>query len=192
MTERPILFSAPMVRAILEDRKTQTRRVVKPQPHPTWTMNVDKRLRRGIPLGDLLKGSILSDTARFRCPYGLPGDRLWVRETWTECKNCGVVNYAAGWKVVCCKACDQELGAWKPSIHMFREDSRILLEVTDVRVQRVQDISREDAIAEGMPGGQGWPPVEEFSLLWNQINLARGFGWAVNPWVWAISFKRVK
>lgn len=184
MKERPILFSAPMVRALLDGSKTQTRRVAKitdaghvkePRGHRRW--------HPGDPAASLA------------CPYGQPGDRLWVRETWRA-------NADGGFEY---KACEGPMLSafrqifddilkrkWKPSIHMPRAASRILLEVTAVRLERLQDISRGDAMAEGCPFqnmAQGDDPRKWFSDLWITLN---GHGsWAVNPLVWVIEFKRV-
>jgi hypothetical protein len=204
--DRPILFSSPMVLAILEGRKTQTRRIIKPPPgeHP----NDD--------------GHVL-----YQCPYGHPGDRLWVRETWTA-EKIGkevLVAYRAS-----CRGDEfdfvQKDGSvsravvkrWKPSIFMPREVSRITLEITDVRVQRLQELTEEDAKAEGArfwpeipdpnPYKQGarWSVASEapestdhclgtarfaFGNLWNKLNEKRGYGWETNPWVWAITFRKV-
>jgi hypothetical protein len=181
MKERPILFSAPMVRALLDGTKTQTRRAVKyPAPdgksgwHPTATG------------WNFLPGG--SD--RPVCPYGRIGDQLWVREAWAPKAidpECTTVAY---------RATDDECnGPWKPSIHMPRWASRILLEVTGVRVERLLDISESDAIAEGVeplthPGAVFRPAASAYSDLWEQIN---GTGsWAANPWVWVVEFKVVK
>ena len=173
MTDRPILFSAPMVRAILDGSKTQTRRVIKPQPsYPNMCE------------------SSLWFTHRPRCPYGQPGDRLWVRET--QAKFHPAVYMA-----------DVEEGLypsylWTPSTHMPRAASRITLEITGVRVERVQDITEADAMAEGAdptlvdPDGGSQPHVEGFTLLWDSINAPRGFGWDTNPFVWSLEFRRVR
>lgn len=206
MKERGILFSGPMVRAILDNRKTQTRRVVK--PGKGWAE--DWRDRAYFDPKCLFHGPCLhvpvvredmpGDNVweRIPSPYGIHGDRLWVRETWQKIGDCPVC-YAAGTSG--CGACPSH--TWRPSIFMKREDSRITLEVTDVRVERVQDISQADAKAEGInpvyhdtygdleldaeyidaPGGFKW--------LWDSINDKRGFGWDANPWVWAITFKRL-
>jgi len=161
--EKPIIFSAPMVKAILEGRKTQTRRVIKPQFGKTWG--------QGVRHGDL-DYSVHVDIMEadrswkwIRCPYGKSGTRLWVRET------------------------------------------RITLEITGVRVERVQDISEEDAIAEGVNGGcttcgrdapyQCYDPIPDhrdaFIWLWDSINGKKpGFAWKDNPWVWALTFKRLE
>jgi hypothetical protein len=206
MRERPILFSGPMIRALLDGTKTQTRRVVKPQPdkdewsEPYWFVG-GFRLRAGNP-------------NPLNCPYGVPGDRLWVRETWGPCA--GGVCYRASEHITACP----DGGRWRPSIFMPRWVSRITLTITDVRVERLQNISAEDAMAEGlvpwskdgkltkygvadpdgMPGSDyagTWPwhewrisPADAYQKLWDDINAARGFGWDANPWVWAISFTR--
>lgn len=146
MKTRPILFSGPMVRAILEGRKTQTRRVVKPQPAHCADLPMGKDL-----------------TFASACPYGQPGDRLWVRETWAvgtlfdyvrpsllpkpDCESKLAVDYAANPRRIWHS---EDQGRWRPSIHMPRWASRITLEITSVRVERLQDISHKDAIAEGL------------------------------------------
>lgn len=159
MIERPILFSGEMVRAILAGRKTQTRRVI-------WA------IRR-------VTG----------CPYGEPGDRLWVRERfyvqpelWAEGHGPQPVEYAAD--VADPRMVEDYVG--KPSIHMPRWASRITLEITGRRMQRVQDISEADAAAEGV-GSR-----EEFAALWDAINVKRGYAWVTNPLVWVIEFKRAE
>lgn len=200
MKERPILFSAPMVRALLDGSKTQARRLVKPAPE----MVAEKRIEpwSGNP-ADLL--SLLLASKR-GCPYGQQGDRLWVREAYADigCR----LTYRA----------DEDDGArflvrkWTPSIHMFRADSRILLEIVSVRVERLNDISEADAVAEGIECvannfGNGpayrdyrmknpedtseWlsNPVTSYKTLWESINGAGS--WAANPWCWVVEFKRV-
>jgi hypothetical protein len=206
--ERPILFSAPMVRALLAGTKTQTRRVRKP--------GGNYRLDLVAP----------ADGGPSRCPYGAPGDRLWVREAWMpdppiddtwastqwagcrEGKIAGVperfrhprfCNYAADWL--------HGPVLWTPSIHMPRWASRIALEVTNVRVERLQDISEADAIAEGVDRFPGCRqdddtaafnrigpvdndsfPIARYAALWESIN---GPGsWEANPWVWVVEFQR--
>lgn len=209
MKERPILFSAPMVRAILAGAKTQTRRVVK-----------DRHI-------DAAPPACLFQWLRERCPYGQPGDRLWVRETWQHS------NFPLGPYDESCtvfyradymddphgpdgeKSPEGRYRNWEPSIHMFRSASRILLEVTAVRVERLQAISDNDIEAEGTaqwvkdggkvmrprPGFDGWWPDENgnvyvkpnrvaFCSLWESVN---GLcAWDKNPWVWVIEFKRVE
>ena len=195
MKEHPILFSTEMVIAILEGRKTQTRRVVKPQPdkHSGHAYRVDT--------DRYLTPSFLDeipDPACFfvECPYGLPGDRLWVRETWANAPR-GFIYKADFWPVPWADSViDIPTGQtipliWKPSIHMPRIASRILLEVVSVWVEQVQDISEGDIIAEGCPSdyllGINW-----FRPLWDSINEKRGYGWNINPYVWVVEFKRVK
>ena len=200
--ERPILFSAPMVRAILEGRKTVTRRTVNPQP----------RLTDGS--GFAWKGHLFGcgsddrETARnfskHCCPHGKPGDRLWVRETWARVGNCdpGYLTFAATYPACLPPELENIPAAseirWKPSIHMFRRDSRILLEITDVRVERLQDISRADIRAEGLqcppelasddvsPNYRDWYPA-----AWRELWESTGGDWNANPWVWVVEFKRV-
>jgi len=189
MKERPIIFSGPMVRAILNGSKTQTRRVAKltangyvkePGGHRRWhTADFD---------------------ARLACRYGQPGDRLWVRETWRHIEG-GAVYDAAGGLM---DSHDPETiyradrphfpGPWRPAIHMPRWASRIALEVTGVRVERLHEISEADAIAEGvnnslhLPGGRF--ARENFAHLWWTIN---GDGsWDANPWVWVVDFRRTE
>jgi hypothetical protein len=129
------------------------------------------------------------------CPYGQPGDRLWVREAWAQIN----VAQAPGESWVVYRECDNRTdygGPWKPSIHMRRRDSRILLEVTDVRVELLQDISEEQAEAEGVGFLRHAPDADEtltaaqlFECLWSSINGDES--WIGNPWVWVVEFKRV-
>lgn len=204
MKERPILFSAPMVRAILAGTKTQTRRVCK----------LDVRHSMPEPeFASLLKC----------CPYGRPGDRLYVKEkhAFLDVRKSALSQFPlAGGGVgpdvwnLCVEYCDGTENdtfsvegerpkqtrargddGWRPSIHMPRWASRILLEITDVRVERLNAISEEDAMAEGVTLPANTCTMydgiwrDEYSLLWDQINGAGS--WAANPWVWAISFRRI-
>ena len=192
MKERPILFNTPMVRAVLEGRKSQTRRVIKPQP---------KWFYGGMPI----KTADADPNGVIRCPYGSVGTRLWVRETWAALhrydhlspkdipKNGeGFVHHKATWSGPCGLI-------WRRSIHMPRWASRITIEVVDVRVERVQDISEDDAEAEGVdaisldaiPRQATWSRKKDFAQLWDFINMKRGCGWSVNPWVWVVDFKVV-
>ena len=234
MTERPILFNAEMVLAILENRKTQTRRVVKPQPifSKIWEYGFEteyadvewdnKRYNEG------------GDPITNYCPHGVVGDRLWVKETFGVMErtyhpeygweNDGLVddvdvknvqkftgdkhkNYderqahyfvyrASGYE-----RCKDE-GHWKPSIFMPRHASRILLEITNVRMEQVKDISRYDAMAEGCPNSwydkegnvRNFVPQEWYRNLWDSINAERdngAYAWEKNPYVWVIEFKRI-
>lgn len=218
MKERPILFSGEMVRAILDGRKTQTRRVVKPQP-VHWTEVRLPGESRYTPCDDWSVGAGgMMPRHEFisRCPYGQPGDRLWVREAW--CHKCedgmpvytddGGLDPSCAWyraDGVEVTAADENGGTrfnkngtesspWVPSIHMPRWASRITLEITGVRVERVQEISHKEALAEGVPydvSKPGGSPLSSFHSLWDSINAKRGFGWDKNPWVWVIEFRRV-
>lgn len=197
MADRPILFSAPMVRALLAGTKTQTRRVVKPQPSPELLADyAEIRVTRGSTRTD---AQALSEC--LPCPYGQPGTKLWVRETWApntvqplEHRPPADYLYAAtdSARYAVCR--------WRPSIHMPRAASRITLEITGVRVERLQDISEADAQAEGCPVECMTPTGDDsgsaihgpggYLALWESIN---GPGsWAANPWVWVVEFKRVE
>jgi hypothetical protein len=206
--ERPIIFSAPMVQAILDGRKTQTRRIVKPQPDECWWPIQNRTAGCSDAVFQSEAGLGRREVHRIRCPYGSPGDRLWVRETWRPSQVEGKAWYAA--------TCGDGLhGRWRPSIHMPRWASRLTLEIAGVRVERVQDITEADAIAEGIrsftkdskilkywacdpcegPMKRAWQDlprsaVEAYATLWESIN---GPGsWAANPWVWVIEFKRAE
>lgn len=224
MKERPILFSGPMVRALLAGRKTQTRRVVNrlqkfgkiTEFGKSDTPGYDWIFRNLRMLWNDLRHARLMGV----CPYGQPGDRLWVRETFLD--GLAVGGYAPGVDPdknpggktvdVIYRADDgqteRSAGPWKPCIFMPRWASRITLEITDVRVQRLQDISAEDALAEGVVKVKEachvirgfdydkiWlchtDPVTPFYKLWDSINEASGYGWEANPWVWAITFRRL-
>ena len=172
MTERPILFSAPMVRAILAGTKTQTRRVVKLKP-------------------DYMETFLRLPNKVACCPYGQPGGRLWVRETFEDCESAlhSCVLYRADGGTPGTK--------WTPSIHMPRWASRITLEITGMRVERLQDISEADAMAEGVhysllekiQAGQDRWARHAYKKLWESIH---GPGsWDLNPWVWVVEFKGV-
>lgn len=211
--EIPIIFNSDMVRAILSGQKTQTRRPVKVQPHGvgSWVKHGDKWAFPNV-----------NPYCSARCPFGQPGDLLWVRETWSQIDDTefggerwidyratprypeSSVRRPAGWD----DEAENTPLRWRPSIHMPRWASRILLRVTAVRIERVQDISEQDAWAEGCPKGDLWvpnatgglmPPKGKcltnsfptsphwFSCVWNGI-----YGnWAANPWVWVIEFERV-
>lgn len=239
--ERPILFSGEMVRAILDGRKTQTRRIAKLRdPSGTYSTRDDD----GWPVSMDEYG----DWHRDSCPYGQPGDRLWVRETWVEllhtspasgepalCKGDKLIAHATrrkggrGWNydgsVIAYRAtsdiefCDgdgftgdsanrDDMPRWRPSIHMPRWASRILLEITDVRVERLNEISEGDATAEGIQRWDQGPLMKRYGLPeWcpdSRLDSARGAfarlwtsihsdgAWDANPFVWVISFKRLK
>ncbi|KHJ64703.1 hypothetical protein [Burkholderia glumae] len=195
MKERPIIFSAPMVRAILDGRKTQTRRVAK---EFAGKDNLDAILRRF--------------PNQQGCPHGEPGDRLWVRESFWGCDAPGFgdqpcVVYDDEWHGKEYRPAEIRPWARKfgriPAIHMPRDCSRITLEITGVRVERLHGISEQDAVAEGIDKtasgfwstyGQRevdgtFSPRSSFQSLWESIN--GPFSWEANPWVWVIEFARI-
>lgn len=204
MKERPILFSTPMVRAILEGRKSQTRRIMKPQPEYSEGMSKWVLYPKQHPTvyADLIN-------AYKYCPYGQVGDILWVRETWAyrrpidaEQDWCSYYYYATDY--------DEYVDRWKPSIFMPKEASRLKLKVTNIRVERIQGISYEDAVLEGIESSNEFQSnegylhqykdyiVDDFALdavdsyhtLWESIN--GKYSWQSNPWVWVIEFERIK
>lgn len=193
MTKRPILFSAPMVRALLDGSKTQTRRVLKLPNGHRWD-----ELQGGEASGNIEtdKWPGTWHASEFRCPYGQPGDQLWVKETHWRDDEDGAILYAADpddFAIVHQNRLETDSPRynWKPSIFMRREYSRITLEITDVRVERLHEISRGDAMAEGCPFpnmAMGDDPRKWYADLWNAIN---GTGsWDKNPWVWVVEFTR--
>ncbi len=198
ISEKPILFSGEMVRAILEGRKTQTRRVLSYQPDCEAVYGPEMFSptvidRYGIEQPGAEVFGVYADDWSLKCPYGQPGDRLWVRETF------GVVGSSYIYKADFVKAeadcfVEFETGVtapvkWKPSIHMPRKACRIILEVSKIRVERLRNIGDSDAEKEGINPLVA-NKVKAFELLWDSINAVRGFGWDVNPWVWVIEFKK--
>jgi len=221
MNERPILFSGPMVRALLDGTKTQTRRVVKPMPK--WAKQFPICKPEGMKADHEIlwwNGEHEHVGVSQSCPYGKVGDRLWVREAHTIHSTHGqhriddhrwgpwdglptrfnedrtkIAYFREGFDRSFC-------GKWKPSIHMPRWASRLTLEITDVRVERLQDISEPDAMAEGAepcangvwfdrnPAFAGSDAKGAYYALWEAIN-GKG-SWAANPWVWVVSFEVVK
>ncbi len=189
--ERPIIFSSPMVRAILAGTKTMTRRVVKRQPErevDEWVYCYADHLNRAVYSPGTLKKGI--HPWAVSCPYGVPGDRLWVRETWGEDLE-EFIYYRAD------DPTNPRVEKWRPPIHMPRWASRITLEITAVRVQRAAVISAEDALAEGIEeyarqNGLTGQWVTAFARLWDEINARRGYPWESNPFVWALSFRRIE
>lgn len=182
MSERQIIFSTPMVKAILDGRKTQTRRVVKPQAEKYNSVLLKPYII--YPCDNIYEFGDFCEP--IKCPYGQPGDVLWVRETWTEIEN--RILYKSD---LYNESCGELTIKWKPSIHMPRKYARIFLEVTNIRVERVQDITNDDAKAEGIIRPDELY-IAQFPALWNSINDKRGFGWSVNPWVWVVEFKRIE
>lgn len=197
MKERPIIFSGEMVRAILDGRKTQTRRPVKPQPDIDGMHDCRKYPMHIDDFEGGWAGNFEGETRRIKCPYGQPGDRLWVRETWAQdpCEQSkddwiGYLSTDSADELADCRI--------RPSIHMPRWASRITLEILDVRVERVQDLSEDDAKAEGaifcsgdcetgMDEFNGW--ICGFKNLWNTV-----YGpdaWDRNDWVWVIDFRLI-
>lgn len=180
--ERPILYQGAMVRAVLSKMKRQTRRVIKGLHPDCKTARLDGIDWKFYDQFDRL-------TQAMRCRYGVPGDRLWVREAWSP----GAADHDAAHVLYRCDFPDGQLSIkFKPSIHMPRWASRILLEITEVRVERLQDISRGDAMDEGYPFpnmAQGDDPRQWYAELWDQINGAGA--WEANPWVWAVTFKPI-
>lgn len=208
--DRPIMFNGPMVCAILEGRKTVTRRPVKAtKAHANGFMMLDhgKGWRPYNAFGDFASDHEGMEYP-IACPYGKLGDRLWVRETCfiNDYREASVPEQERAYCEIHYRADgipdfegEEELIRWRPSIHMPRWASRILLEVTDVRVERLQDITEEQALAEGIKkhsdGGYhvedgkhfSDSPVESFACLWSSV----GGDWDANPWVWCVSFKRI-
>lgn len=194
--EHPILFSTPMVQALIAGRKTQTRRIVNPQPDDSGLWNDDTNPRS---LQSDLKGwngtvDATGESKEFKCRYGQPGDLLWVRES-------SAITYSTGpsrKRTVWYKADNGEIPnnvsfKWKRSIHMPKGAARIWLKVFNVKVQRLQDISEADAIAEGaqpctLHSQTGnYTHKYGFQKLWEKINGVES--WQANPWVWVIEFK---
>lgn len=220
MSERPIIMQAESVLAILEGRKTQTRRVIKPQPrkrdYPISVISpslgdTEQVFRTWLDRTQDGKSACCEDfnPDYWRCPYGLPGDLLWVKEALYR-EGWGISNDAVAYKA------DGEY-AWdvtRPAQWVWKRDNlsplfmpwglrRLTLRLTDVRVQRVQEIEYDDCIAEGIeqrwtclnPGIGSYAMdndvLDDFASLWDSINAKRGYGWDTNPWVWALAFEIV-
>jgi len=182
---KPIIFSTPMVQAMLDGRKAQTRRVIKPniiEKGTNWFWNPNENVNLA--------------------PYK-PGDILWVRETWAEVSS-GIIEYKATYKEPYTGSAEiDHIGnkiKWRPSIRMPREAARIFLKVTNVRVERLQDITPDNARAEGHPQRpeisddpqvHNDAAIDWFMDTWDYVNAKRGYGWDTNPWVWVIEFKRI-
>lgn len=213
MKERPILFSGPMVRAILENRKTQTRRAMVPQPSDSFIPHVglyhrtmvDNKTGEAYPSEHQLFGAS-DESEDYVCKFGQVGDWLWVKETFRL--NVPAHEGQTGYPIYRADFSSPLPGLWKPSIFMPRWASRITLEIVGVRVERLQDISEADVMAEGIEqysngifgheekheaypyaGGRAGDAVTAYRNLWEAINGA--YSWDKNPWVWVIEFKRV-
>ena len=236
LIEHPILFKCEMVRAILDGKKTQTRRVIN---FPLNYLHID-RLLGDWPLSEVgkfvdgflhFKMQTEADDSRWskvKCPYGTRGDKLWVRETWRPLEGYEDVkpsDIPEGEPIVYLEDClrhpekypicnqpyesKYDCSPWKPSIFMPRWASRIELLIKNIRVERIQNITEEDAIAESVGHGfqmnSGWPDYQHinksgiceatqdtaivsFATLWDSINEKRGFEWDVNPWIWVIEW----
>ena len=189
--EHPIIFNSEMVRAILEGRKTQTRRVIRPQPPQGHTVAVCAYSRSGWAFSELMpngmSGGCLCTAGEVRAPYGFVGDKLWVKEK----------HSLGGNGVFFPDSCDGTVHiAWQSARFMKKIFARIWLEITNIRVERVQDISEQDAEAEGTSkmhldnlGQTSRTYKRGFESLWDSINNKRGFSWDSNPFVWVIEFK---
>ena len=213
---RPIIMDTESVNAILDGRKTQTRRVVKPQPLWVGDPNTPFKTNDANPKGII------------KCPYGQIGDRLWVKETFLKYQlllarkgNRHTPDYYEEWydgefaykadgyttvesfkkdKIIMtdgCLDCEVDGNKWKSPLCMPRSLSRLTIEITNIKVERLQDITEKDAIAEGVepilvpPDGGSQPYIEGYAELWDKINAKRGYSWDSNPFVWVIEFKKV-
>lgn len=208
MKERPILFSGPMVRALIAGTKTQTRRLAKFLPyHEGLNLQASSLVLGNYCTGSPKSGWVLRSkqgscwtdrTKPLHCPYGMPGDRLWVKETFSDHGAFGDTGRKA-YRADIPDGKEPHGLHWKPSIFCTRAASRITLEVTAVRVERLNSISEADAIAEGVDinGAVGYVPASEsmgparyqYANLWSDINGAGS--WDANPWVWVVGFRRV-
>jgi hypothetical protein len=211
--ELPIIFSTAMVRAILDGKKTQTRRVVSPIQVPykldepigedTWAAVAQNSVRYGFCVFGKTAESVAKQTF---CPICSVGDRLYVREAWAKLEdntnnNIKGMVYRAS-EIDFYGNDDEHIWAddikWKPSIHMPKKNTRIWLEVTGVRCTRLQDISAMDCIAEGIERSTAIDvhdrtveEINKYREVWDSLNAKRGYGWDKNPWVWVIEFKKV-
>ncbi|ENB6028414.1 hypothetical protein ABHJ46_003272 [Shigella dysenteriae] len=208
MKERGMIFNAEMVRAILDGRKTQTRRLVpewqvpkhspdnSDDPRYNWMAEAQRDRRYGYGVfGETEEACAKELSLMAPCPFGNRWERIWVRETFGDCGERLVYRADTDDGAQC------KVNRWTPSIHMPRWASRITLEITGVRVERLNEISEEDAAKEGVAWESATPGVpakpgavlsakQDFSILWKSIYGDES--WAANPWVWVIEFKRVE
>lgn len=206
-------FNGDMIRALIEGRKTQTRHPIKLQTGDTLDEHALKgAIQEWRPVyDDLAKKVVAHEAALIHCPYGRPGDLIWVRESFADLRGTGIEGTDPCVRNDAAYSADVKPGSasdevridfgitWKPSIHMLRWASRLTLRITDVRVERIRDISGVDAKAEGVDIADPESiPVRTdrmnayghaFALLWDSINAKRGYRWDTNPWVWAITFE---
>lgn len=207
--DKPIIFNTSMVQALLAGHKTQTHRIVKAKSHVDGVTNkqsviVAKKFQHAAKAGRWYGYDQYDITCYADSPYGEPGDLLWVRETWAlppdyNTSIHGDLKTKPRIGPVCLKvgypSWDPWSGTkWRPSIHMPRWASRLSLLVKDIRIERVQDITKAEAEKEGwhymhQDGSLNHNPKRWFKDLWNSINKQRGYGWDINPWVWVIEFK---
>ena len=190
MKEIPILFSTPMVQAILAGNKTMTRRVIKPQPPAGKYGGVNIYNQHIIYPDD--DSFYDAKYGLYKCPYGQPGDKLWVQETFRESFKHAATQWE--YRVDTPRETDAQTPFnWSHSIHMPKSAARIWLEVVSVRVERLQDITYDDCLREGMwDFGTDVDTLAAFQELWQNLNAKRGFGWDINSWVWVVSFKRLE
>lgn len=217
MKERPIIMSADMVKAILDGSKTMSRRVIKLEDYHrnVWDYCIPHNDKSARLLGEpylKVPYDAITDNAgtRITCPYGQVGDRLWVRETWQVIGDTEEDDYSILYKADNNYPIDRGV-KWCSPLFMPRWASRITLEITGVRAERLWDITEEDAIKEGCqliartiqpfelkPSPRFTAPERPFTHrdhfigLWDSLNAKRGYGWKTNPWVWGISFTRIK
>lgn len=227
MKERPMIFNTEMVRAILDGRKTQTRRIMKKQPEPSKAREGDfyfpcDKMQSMVHVSDFIPGnSMIPDAHEFFskcCPFGEVGDRIWVRETWAR-YNIDQDSHDMAYRATTPEDWAEE-GRWRPSIHMPRWASRITLEITGVRVERLNDITHEDAGREGLHTevwdqtvvARNYAAEDEFFQFWSEsmphyVEMNELFrasfhslwqsiygeeSWQANPWVWVIDFRRIE
>ena len=203
MASKPILFNTEMVRAILDGRKTQTRRAIKYDFESVYSAASQQGIMDKVcQYGELPSDAIEWYAKNIAKPKYKPGDVLWVRETWSRDES-GEYVYRTNYGTTEDDSFPPSMFKWKPSIHMPREAARIFLRVTNVRVERLQEITPKDAWEEGcrignfFPWEKHIPELQQqcrdilFKSLWDGLNAKRGYGWDINPWVWVYEFERV-